>query len=145
MYEESTLRGYVDYTGDGRIEIVPNVVSGGVSKEYGTGTVINLYYANGTEDTSDDVLVESFYVVVFGDVSGDSDITTADVALARASAAGAHAEADRWDSDQIPYRFKAGNINGDDKITTGDVAPISSTAAGASSINQVTCEVTATA
>ncbi len=141
--DENLLRSYVDYTGDGRIEIIPYTVSGGVAKEYGTGAVINLYNVNGTPDnTADDTLVESFFVVVFGDVNGDSIITTADVSFAKTSAAYAHAEDERWESDQITYRFMAGNINGDDKITTGDAASISAAAAYASTIDQATRVVT---
>ena len=64
---------FLDYEGDGTLVIKP--VAEGTSR-YGTGAVVELY------DNADGSLVETFYIVVFGDLNGDSYVNGIDVSIA---------------------------------------------------------------
>ena len=61
---------YVGVTGDGEIRITPSWSKMNIC---GTGTVIEVY------DNVDKVVVERYYVVIYGDVNGDSGISATDV------------------------------------------------------------------
>ena len=66
---------WVEVTGGGRFELKNLSRSGRV----GTGTIVEVYDQKGTpDDTSDDVLVEKFYVVIYGDIDGDGWIVNDD-------------------------------------------------------------------
>ena len=64
---------FLDYEGDGTLVIKP--VTEGTSR-YGTGAVVELY------DNADGSLVETFHIVVFGDLNGDSHVNGLDVSIA---------------------------------------------------------------
>ncbi|MBR6785556.1 MAG: InlB B-repeat-containing protein, partial [Clostridia bacterium] len=64
---------FLDYEGDGTLVIKP--VTEGTSR-YGTGAVVELY------DNADGSLVETFRIVVFGDLNGDSYVNGIDVSIA---------------------------------------------------------------
>ncbi len=69
---------YLEVVGDGRIEVTPTKYN-----RCGTGTEVNVY------DNVDNQIVETYYVIVFGDVNGDSAVDAADVAAIDAEVAGA--------------------------------------------------------
>ncbi len=64
---------FLDYEGDGKLVIKP-APSG--SSRYGTGAVVELY------SNVDGSLVESFTIIVFGDLNGDSVVNGLDVSIA---------------------------------------------------------------
>lgn len=64
---------FLDYEGDGTLVIKP--VTEGTSR-YGTGAVVELY------NNADGSLVETFHIVVFGDLNGDSVVNGIDVSIA---------------------------------------------------------------
>ena len=63
---------YIDVQGDGRIEVIKIKDN---SKYYGTGSIINVY------DNVTDELVESFRIVIFGDIDGDSYANGVDLSI----------------------------------------------------------------
>ena len=67
--EAQLLNNFIAATGEGSIEVSAS------SRRMGTGTVITLCDANGTE-------LESYYLVVFGDIDGNGIINSSDMALA---------------------------------------------------------------
>ena len=127
--ETSTV--WVEVLGDGYTTVTP------VSKgRLGTGSLVEVYDRNGTDDKADDILVEQFYVVIFGDLDGNARLTSGDTSLLKAEIA-----SPVWSGkNQITYLFRAANLDGNRRITSGDVAKLGIALAGAA-INQVTGEV----
>ena len=107
-------------TGDGRMEIKTRQ---GIKDNYivGTGTEISIYDQNGTpEDKKDDILVEKFYVVIFGDINKDGAINSTDtIDLSK------ELKAKKWSYSKsesyTPYLVRAANINGDTSVNSTDI------------------------
>ena len=64
---------YLDYEGDGTLVIKPAPTG---TNRYGTGAVVELY------DNADGSLVETYTIIVFGDLNGDSVVNGLDVSIA---------------------------------------------------------------
>jgi len=133
-YDE-LLKNYIDVTGDGRIEIV--YVNDVVKPYTGTGTVINVYDRMGTEETSDDILVESFHIIIFGDINGDAVIQALDSAYVFDESASHTNWSWVWSPEYTHYLKKAADINEDGVITAMDGTYISDHSIGFSRIDQV--------
>jgi len=121
---------WIAVQGDGRL-----VINNENSSRMGTGTLVQLYDKNFTEDESDDILVEEFRIVIFGDLDGNSRITTNDSAIVNEEAL------DRdWSATKtrIEYLFRAANLDGNKRITTNDTAIVNAAALGTIDIDQVT-------
>ena len=120
---------WVEVQGDGYTKVTP-VVSG----RLGTGAVVAVYDRNGTEDTADDILVEQFYVVIFGDLDGNARLTSGD-----ATVLGYEIASPVWSSSRtkVEYMFRAANLDGNRRITSGDRTKLNTALAGAA-IDQVT-------
>ena len=111
------IADYVRVTGDGRYEIELNSTG-----KAGTGAIIAVYDKNGTEDQSDDVLVEQFYIIIFGDIDGDTDISTNDT-----SRLNTEIRTRDWSGDsKIKYLVKAADLDLDTDISTNDLARLNS-------------------
>ncbi len=67
---------YLGVTGDGELRITPSWSAFNIC---GTGTVVEVIDRMGTASESDDAVVERYYIVVYGDVNGDSGISATDV------------------------------------------------------------------
>ncbi len=141
--KESVLRSdYIDVQGDGRIEIEYRQKDDGstYAPYTGTGTVIKVY------DNVTGELVESFYIVIFGDVNGDSFIQSADAAVVNDEALMAGGIDALWSVEGLagykPYMLKAANLDGDQIVTSTDTALIKNTALGISTIDQTAAAVT---
>ena len=126
--ERTLLDNFIDVTGDGRIEIVyeTNGLGGTWAPYTGTGTIINVYDRLGTEETTDDILVESFRIIIFGDLDGDASVQAIDERYAREEVAGKT----HWSNpfapaeEYKPYLLKAGDISGDGTIEGDDATYI---------------------
>jgi hypothetical protein len=119
--ENVFLNNYVKATNDGRIEIVyaPNGL-GGSWNYVGTGTVVNVYDRNGTSDISDDILAETFEVVIFGDIDGDSCITAVDGTVVSDEADGMTNWSRKDSSEYSATKTLAADVNHDGVITRED-------------------------
>ncbi len=142
LKETKLLNDYIDVQGDGRIEIEYRKKDDGSTFEpyTGTGTVINVY------DNVTDELVESFYIVIFGDLDGDSYIKAADADIADQEALGyTHwsKTAPVFKDDYRPYMHKAADVgeNRTGKIDTADALIIEERALGYCYIDQTDASV----
>ncbi len=141
LTETRLLDEYIDVTGDGRIEIVymQNELGGTWAPYTGTGTIINVYDRMGTNETTDDVLVESFRIIIFGDVNGDSCAQAIDATYVYDETIGLTS----WSNPYVPeeykyYLVKAADIDGDTYITPIDGTYIGDHSIGTEFIDQVT-------
>ncbi len=141
LKESVLLSEYIDVQGDGRIEIEYRKKDDGstFAPYTGTGTVINVY------DNVSGELVESFYIVIFGDLDGDSYIKSGDAAIADAEALMANGLDNLWSIEGLagykPYMLKAANLDDDQIITSTDTALIKNSALGISTIDQTAAAV----
>ena len=119
-----TVSAYIDIQGDGYTVVTP-ITRG----RLGTGTLVEVYdYVTGE-------LAERFYVVIFGDVNGDSLINTNDSSQIIEEIA-----SPVWSgrNNRIYYKFKAANLNGDRLLNTNDSAEMLQYLGGTKTINQKT-------
>lgn len=105
-----SVEDYIAVNG-GSYEIVAN--SSG--KTNGTGTTVNVKNSSGT-------IVDTYTVIIFGDVNGDAEVTATDVAIVMTVTVGGTIE-------DYAYNFAA-DVNGDSSITATDSATVSNASLG---------------
>ena len=130
------LSNYITVLGDGRIEVLH--VSPLYKPYTGTGTQINVYDRCGTESTDDDVLVETFYIVIFGDINGDSAANSADSSIIYDEALGITSWSSKRSSTYKGYKVMAADVNNDTKVISVDASLVEDYALGLGKIDQVT-------
>ena len=136
LTEELLLGTYLDVEGDGYITITPVA-----DRCYGTGTIVDLY------DNVTGEKLETYVIVVFGDLNGDSRVNSTDASMADDEAF----RLTSWSSqtkyvdgalvenpDYNPYRTMAADLNKDGKVNATDASDISNTSIGISLIDQTT-------
>ena len=123
------LDEYIDVSGDGRIELAFEATQ---NEGYpGTGTTINVY------DNVDNELVESFKIIIFGDLNGDAYINAVDVAIATDESLGVTGWSATNNPDlYIEHRYLAADVNEDGRINAVDVTIISDNSLGVYVIDQ---------
>ena len=142
------LDTYLAVSGDGRLEVTLTKYN-----VCGTGTRVDVYDRNDTpDDTSDDILVETYILVIFGDINGDSDIDATDYSMASTESLGGTGwsiydeTADITDVNaNVEYDYAkvlAADLNKDGKITGQDLSVIEDVSLYVSELNQQTGEVT---
>ncbi len=123
---EAEIADYVKATGDGRIEIQLN----GKNKS-ATGAIIKVI------DNVDDSVVEQFYIIIFGDIDGDGDISAQDSSRLKLET-----RTKEWsDSSKqtyLSYLVKAADLDLDGDISAQDSARIGSVTRNAIVIDQKT-------
>lgn len=134
------LENYIDVSGDGRIELIHAENGLGGTWEYtGTGTVINVYNRMGTpDDISDDILVESFHIIIFGDINGDSVVQAIDATYVYDEAAGLTSWANPGSGKYVHYLAKAANVDNNTYVDAIDATYIGDHSIGIVRIDQVT-------
>ena len=117
---------YFTVKGDGRFVITPVNGNG-----YGTGALVQVYDCA----TGEDVLVEQFYIVYFGDLDGNARVTVSDRALLQEEIV-----AKAWSSTRngTPYLIKAADLDGNKRIAIADSGLLAEVVARSKTINQVT-------
>ena len=129
-FDMKRLDTYIDVSGDGYYEVVEFKAKEG---SVGTGTVINVY------DNVTGELVESFWIIIYGDLNGDGAITNLDYTIALAEDAGETSWSRVIDTDNYcHYKAKAANVNGDSIFSITDAAQINYYVLGTVRINQAT-------
>ncbi len=96
---------------NGSYELVAN--SSGVKN--GTGATVNVKNASGT-------VVDTYTIIIFGDVNGDGEVTAADSNTVKAISLGGTVE-------EIAKAFAA-NVNGDDGVTAADANTVKAASLG---------------
>ena len=106
-----------------------------LSGKFGTGAKIKVYDKNGTEDTADDILVEEFYVVIFGDINGDASINASD-----STALKLEVQTPKWSGrrNAVPYRVKSADINLSKTVNASDRTALDAHIKGVMTIDQTT-------
>lgn len=135
LKETVLLNQYITVLGDGRIEVIHAHES--YAPYTGTGTVINVYDRVGTAETSDDILVETFYIVIFGDVNGDSVANSADVSAIEDEAIGITKWSSAKSEDYTRYLVMAADVNYDTRIRTVDATLVENYSIGINKLDQV--------
>ena len=130
---KAKLGNYFEVQGDGRYELITTKSNGG----YGTGCIVKVYDRNGTiDDESDDIFVEQFFIVIFGDLDGNGRITQLDYNEALNDLTKKDWSANRGG---IAYMKKAADLNDQNgRITQLDVNALGQVVARASTIDQKT-------
>ena len=134
LTEKILFDEYVEVSGDGYAEVVP------VDKNYlpyiGTGTVVNIYDNNSEEAGP----VESFTIIIFGDLNGDTIIRAVDATIVDDEVFGNRfcGWSDPDNENYREYWLIAADINKDGMISSVDAVSIDRTVAGASRIDQTT-------
>ena len=136
---EATYNTYLDVEGDGHFTVTAT------ANGFGTGTVIELY------DNVTGQLLETYYVVIFGDLNGDSRVNATDVSLANDEVLSVTG----WSLKQVysngvlvdnpdykVYMTMAADLNGDGRINSIDTSIISNRALALTYIDQVTGRAT---
>ena len=136
---EATYNTYLDVEGDGHFTVTAT------ANGFGTGTVVELY------DNVTGQLLETYYVVIFGDLNGDSRVNATDVSLANDEVLSVTG----WSLKQVysngvlvdnpdykVYMTMAADLNGDGRIDSIDTSIISNRALALTYIDQVTGRAT---
>ena len=135
LKDDVLVSEYFTFVGDGRIEIVH------VSPKFayaGTGSVVNVYDRVGTETTADDVLVESFYIIILGDVSGDSVCNSLDASIVEEEALGKTSWSSWLSPDYCSFKLMAADVNNDTMVKSIDASLVEHYALGVGEIDQIT-------
>ena len=132
---EATYNTYLDVEGDGHFTVTAT------ANGFGTGTRIKLY------DNVTGELLETYYVVIFGDLNGDSSVNAVDYSIAIDEAL----YVTDWSCKQIyvdgvrtdnanykVYMAMAADLNGDGKVNSSDASDINGRALLRNDIDQVT-------
>lgn len=128
---EDTLRSqYLAVKGDGRLEITLTKYN-----LCGTGARVDVW------DNVEDKIVETYYIVIFGDVNGDSGVDMIDVSMLLNEVAGntkwsKETYLDEANADFAYYRVLAADLNGDGTVTNNDYGCLRSVTLYAAEINQ---------
>ena len=129
---EAKLRSsFLAVEGDGYFTVAPSQRTA-----CGTGTVIELY------DNVTGELLETYTIVVFGDLNGDSKISIDDNAIAQAEYDWFTSWSDPSSSEYDMYKTMAADFNGDKYISNGEAADIERYVLGTVTIDQTTGAVT---
>ena len=132
--EELLLGEYVDVQGDGHIEIIyrdRDILGGTHYPWIGTGAVINVY------DNVEEKIVESFFIIIFGDLNGDAYVTATDVAIIEDESLGLTWWSIEGEDQYCHYMVKAADLAANDwSISASDYAIIESVALGLYQLDQ---------
>ena len=143
------LDSYLAVEGDGRLEYILTKY-----KVAGTGAVVNVYDRNDTpDDTTDDILVEQYIIVIYGDVNGDASIDATDYSIVTDESLGAsawsaynQADADNGvENANANYDHAmtlAADLNKDGRVNAIDATGVEEVSLYVAEINQQTGEVT---
>ncbi len=139
LTKESDLDAFLDVEGDGFFTVTPVA-----AKQYGTGTKIELY-----DNADPTVVMETYVIVIYGDINGDSAVTPVDSTFADDeglmitdwseetvydAATGTMVANPNYD----PYKVMAADLNADGIIDAIDATIIGDASIGIYRIDQVT-------
>ncbi len=120
---------FLDYEGDGKLVIKPAPTG---SNRYGTGAVVELY------NNADGSLVETFTIIVFGDLNGDSVVNGLDVSIADDEAFWITEWSVEGSDEYEAYLVFAANLDKNAVIDNIDVSIIKHHTLGVAEIDQTT-------
>ena len=127
--EQDLLNDYLAVQGDGSISIEPFEGRRGF---YGTGATVTV-----TDNVTNEV-VETFTIIVFGDLNGDAYITSDDSMMMRSELSGDTFWSDDLDEEYNAARTRAADLNGDGFVATNDRAILYNATLGTILLDQTT-------
>ena len=132
------LSTYLTVEGDGRLEVTTTKY-----KVCGTGAKVDVYDRMGTpDDTSDDKLVETYTIIIYGDVNGDSAIDATDSSMIGSEVSGLTAWSDE-ESEAYEYcMVVAADLDGNGFVESIDADMVDSVTLMVASVDQQTGKVT---
>ena len=128
--EEILRDSYLDVEGDGYFTVTPSKKTA-----CGTGTVIELY------DNVTGELLETYTIVIFGDLNGDSNINNSDYSIALAEVDWFTAWSDPTSGEYNVYKTMAADFDEDEMIGRNEAEGINRFVLGAVDIDQTTGKV----
>ena len=129
LMEYKPLDKYIDVQGDGSL-VITKINDN--SNYYGTGSIIDVY------DNVTGELVESFRIIIFGDIDGDSYANGIDLSMMSEEALGLTGWSIEGIDEYCAYKFKAANLRPDGVIEGQDKALLNRHVLSLGYINQVT-------
>ncbi|MBR4727032.1 MAG: InlB B-repeat-containing protein, partial [Clostridia bacterium] len=127
--EQDLLNDYLAVQGDGSISIEP---FSGKRGFYGTGATVTV-----TDNVTNEV-VETFTIIVFGDLNGDAYITSDDTMMMRSELSGDTFWSDDLDEEYNAARTRAADLNGDGFVATNDRSILYNATLGTILLDQTT-------
>lgn len=128
----SKIGDYITVTGNGTYKLLntsgktPSTI-----KPVGTGYMIEVYDEEG-------VLVEKFYIVIYGDVNKDGSVNESDSNAIVKERGYKTSWSVKNSSSYTPYLVRAANVNGDTSVNESDINTIAKVRSNKVSINQTT-------
>lgn len=116
--EYQTVEDVFEVSGNGSLEVVAN----DAGSEAGTGTIVNVLDANGET-------VETYVLVIFGDVDGDGAITADDAAYIELHAAYMYYENDCSGQIESPVVLFAADVDISEDVSADDASYVELSAA----------------
>lgn len=126
------LSDYIDVQGDGTI-VVTKIKDN--SSYYGTGSIIDVY------DNVTGEIVESFRIIIFGDLDGDSVANGVDLSIMSEEVLGTTGWSIDGLDEYVHYLFKAANLRMDDVVNGLDRTLLNEHVLGVGFINQETAVI----
>ncbi len=126
------LGDYIDVQGDGTI-VVTKIKDN--SSYYGTGSVIDVY------DNVTGELVESFTIIIFGDLDGDSVANGVDLSIMSEEVLGKTSWSLDGLDEYVHYLLKAADLREDEIVNGLDKSLLNEHVLGIGFINQETAEI----
>ena len=124
---------YISVQGDGTLRITPSWERFNLC---GTGTKVEVI-DNVTGET-----VETYYVIIFGDVNGDSGVDATDVSVITSETHGMTGWSNDASEDYNECYVFAGNLAGDDFVTIADIEALREVILYRATIDQTTGDIT---
>jgi len=128
--EDTLLSTYLAVEGDGSLKVTLTKY-----KVCGTGTTIEVI-DNVTGET-----VETYYLIIYGDVNGDAGIDATDASMVYTEAAGLTAWANKGRDEYDYCKVKAANVSGDAYVDATDATAIEDVSMMIADIDQQTGNV----
>ena len=130
--EQELLNDFLAVQGDGTIAITPY---NGVRGFYGTGATVTV-----TDNVTGEV-VETFTIIIYGDLNGDAYITSDDTVMMRNEMSGSTAWSDDLSDEYNAARTRAADLTGDGFVAGNDRSILYNAALGTVVLDQITGSV----
>ena len=120
---------FIDVQGDGYAKVT--VLNPNFGDKTGTGAIIDVY------DNVTGEIVESFRVIIFGDLNGDARVDSTDDSIVNDEILGITSWQYTSSSEYTHYIKKAADLNGDGRVNVTDGSSINSHVLGSARIIQI--------
>ncbi len=132
MREATLLSDFITVQGDGHIEVERVTTADGITyRQVGTGAIVRVI------DNVSGECVETFYIIVYGDINGDGNANAADASIILDETVNVTSWSIEGEDDYRAYKVKAANVKKDNRINAMDSMIVKDYAVGACDIDQI--------